>query len=250
MKLNYMQCWNEALALLGLHKEAILAIAGVFVFLPTLLMAQFVGEPALTGEEEAGALVATFQQHFSENALPIIISNLLISFGGLVMYFVLAPSRSASLAEDMSDAIKIFTFFLIANLLSGFVTLAGMLLFIVPGLYVACRLILVPMFFADAGRRSPIEVLKQSWAATKDNGFSILAFILIIAIVGMVTIGVLQAVVGVATGLATGGTGWALLENLVAGVTGTAFQIVLTAVIASMYIQLTGRKTNVEDVFN
>ena len=52
-KLNYMQCWNGAMALLGAHKEAILAIAGVFLFLPTFLMAHFVEPPILTGDESA-----------------------------------------------------------------------------------------------------------------------------------------------------------------------------------------------------
>ena len=146
--------------------------------------------------------------------------------------------------------IQVFIFFFIATLLTGFATLAGMLLFIVPGLYIARRLILVPMFFADAGQRSPIEVLKQSWYATKENGFSILLFIFIIAIVGVITMGVLQAVIGVVTGLATSGVGWPLLENLVAALTGTAFQLIIAALIVSIYIQLTGKKFNVEDVFS
>jgi len=250
MKLDYMQCWNGAMSLLAQHKEAILAVAGVFVFLPTILMAQFVGEPVLSGGEDADALIAAFSEHFNENAAAIILSNLLISFGGLVMYFTFAPSRSASLADDMSAAIKIFLFYLIASLLSGFATLAGLMLFILPGLYIAARLVLMPVYFADTSERSPIEVLKRSWEATKDNGFSILFFILMISIVCLITIGVLQAVIGVVTGLVSGGTGWPLLENLVASITGTAFQILLTAVISSIYIQMTGSKTDVQEVFN
>ncbi|VAV92326.1 hypothetical protein MNBD_ALPHA04-2366, partial [hydrothermal vent metagenome] len=41
MKLDYMECWNGAMALLGKHKEALLAIAGVFIFLPPVITAQF-----------------------------------------------------------------------------------------------------------------------------------------------------------------------------------------------------------------
>ena len=43
MKLNYVECWSGAMAILRDHKEAILAIAGVFLFLPTLLMGPICG---------------------------------------------------------------------------------------------------------------------------------------------------------------------------------------------------------------
>lgn len=250
MKLNYMQCWNGAMSLLGAHKEAILAIAGVFIFLPTLLFAQYVTPPVFTGDEDGNAFLAVYSAYFNENAYSIIASNLLISFGGLATYFALAPSRHSTVAEDLVAALKIFVIYLIANLLSALVSFPGFILFIIPGLYLMCRFILVPVVIAEEGERNPIELLKRSWAVTQNNGFAILLFILIIAIVGTITIGVLDAVTGVVAGLATGGTGWPFVENLVASLTGTAFQLILTAVIVSIYIELTGRKTDVGEIFN
>tara|TARA_R110000824_G_scaffold11585_3_gene50666 strand:- start:34921 stop:35670 length:750 start_codon:yes stop_codon:yes gene_type:complete len=249
MKLNYMQSWNGAMALLGAHKEAILAISGVFLFLPTLLFAQYVTGPVLTGDEDMNTLFAIYSAYFNENAFPIMISNLVISFGGLAIYFAIAPSRNSTVGEDLIAALKVFLIYLIANLLSALVTLPGFILFVIPGLYLTCRFILIPVVIADQGERNPIELLKKSWALTRDNGFSILLFILIIAVVGTITIGVLEAVTGVITGLATGGTGWPFVENLVASLTGTAFQLILSAVIVSIYIELTGKKSEVREVF-
>ncbi|PIX65194.1 MAG: hypothetical protein COZ43_09820 [Sphingomonadales bacterium CG_4_10_14_3_um_filter_58_15] len=244
MKLNYMQCWNGAMALLGAHKEAILAIVGVFIFLPTLLFAEFVIPPVVNGDEDMNALVAIYSAYFNSNALSIMASNLAVSFGGLAVYFALAPSRASTVAEDLIAALKVFLIYLIANLLSALVSLPGFILFIIPGLYLTCRFILIPVVIADQGERNPIELLKKSWATTNNNGFSILFFILIIAVVGTITIGVLEAVTGIIAGLATGGTGWPFIENLVAALTGTAFQLILTAVITSIYIELTGNKAN------
>jgi hypothetical protein len=250
MKLNYMQCWNGAMGLLGAHKEAILAIAGVFLFLPTLLFAQFVAQPVLTGEEDMNAVIAIYSAYFNENAYPILLSNLIISFGGLALYFSLAPSRSNTVAENLIAAFKIFLLYLIANLLIGLVTLPGFVLFIIPGLYLTCRFILVPVVIADQGERNPVEMLKRSWALTRGNGFSILLFIIIIAVAGTIAISALDAITGVVTGLATGGTGWPFIENLVASLTGTAFQLVLTAVTVSIYLELTGRKPEIGEIFN
>ncbi|MFK7841297.1 MAG: hypothetical protein AB8B54_03440 [Sphingorhabdus sp.] len=249
MKLDYMQCWTGAMALLGAHKEAILAIAGVFLFLPTLLFAQFVAQPVLNGDEDLNGLIAIYSDYFNENALSIMASNLVLSFGGLAIYFALAPSRNNTVAEDLLAALKIFIIYLIANLLTGLITLPGFFLFILPGFYLTCRLILVPAVISDEGERNPIELLKRSWALTENNGFSIMFFILIIAVVGTITIGALQAITGVVTGLVSGGAGLPLAENLVAALTGTAFQLVLSVAIVSIYIQLTGKTAIKDDVF-
>ncbi len=249
MKLNYMECWSGAMAILRDHKEAILAIAGVFLFLPTLLMAQFIGQPNLEGTEDLNAITAAYSTFFGENAFAIIASNLLISFGGFVIYFTIAPSHSGTVADDLGKALRLFLIFLIANILTGLATFAGILLFIIPGLYVACRLILVPMIIADHGERNPLEALKKSWDSTKDNGFSILLLVLMIAIIGAITVGVIQMIIGVIIGLATGGAGWPLIENLVSALGGSALQILFTVLIGSIYYQLTGKGSDVGEVF-
>jgi hypothetical protein len=250
MKLNYMQCWNGAMALLVSHKEAILAIAGVFLFLPTLLFAQFVVPPVFNGDEDGTAVLAIYSAYFSENSWSIMASNLVISFGSLAIYFALVPSRNGTVAEDLVAALKIFLIYLLANLLVAVVVLPGLILFIVPGVYLIARFILVPVVIVDQRQRNPIEALKESWSLTRGNGFSILLFGLIIFIVGAITVGVLQAVTGVITGLATGGAGWPFIENLVAALTGTAFQLLLAAVITSIYIELSGKKAEISDIFN
>ncbi|PHR21153.1 MAG: hypothetical protein COA41_02250 [Sphingopyxis sp.] len=250
MKLNYMQCWNGAMSLLRAHKEAILAIAGVFIFLPTLLFAEFVIPPADNGDEDMNTLFAIYSTYFNENSLSIVASNIAISFGGLAIYFALAPSRNSTVAEDLTAALKAFLIYLLANFLSALISVPGFILFLLPGLYIMCRFIVVPPMIADQGERNPVELLRKSWASTRDNGFAILFFILIIAVVGTITIGVLDAVTGVITGLATGGTGWPFIENLVAALTGTAFQLIITAVITSIYIELTGTRADISQTFD
>ncbi|MEH6757797.1 MAG: hypothetical protein V7676_09810 [Parasphingorhabdus sp.] len=249
MKLNYMECWNGAMVILRDHKEAILAIVGVFVFLPTLLMAQFVGQPPLEGAADLNAITAAYSTFFSENAVPVILSNLLISFGGFAIFLTVAPSHNGTVAENLGTARRLFLIFLVANILTGLVTFAGLMLLIIPGLYVACRLILVPIIIADHGERNPITALKESWNNTIGNGFSILLLVLMIAILSAITVAVIQMIVGVVTGLATGGAGWPLIDNLVSALGGAAVQVLITVIIASIYYELTGKGSEVDEVF-
>ncbi|WP_321323696.1 hypothetical protein [uncultured Parasphingorhabdus sp.] len=238
MKLDYMQCWNGAMALLGAHKEAVFAIAGVFLFLPTLLFAQYVAPPLLSGEEDANALFTVYSAYFSDNAFAILASNLVMGFGGLAIYFALVPTRSHTVAENLLAALKFLVIYLLANLLSGLFVLPGLMLFILPGLYLSCRFVLIPVILADQQERSPVELLKRSWSLTRNNGFAILFFLLIIMVVGAIAINVLEAVTGIVVGLATGGEGWPLIVNLVASLVETVFQLIIYAAIASIYLQL------------
>jgi len=250
MKINYMQCWNGAMAILRAHKEAILAIAGVFLFLPTLLMAQFVGQPVLDGSEDMSAIIANYTSFTQENLWPILLSNILMSFGGFALYVVICASPGATVGESLGIAFRFFLFFLIANILAGLATGIGLMLLIIPGLYVASRLSLIPVIVADRQERNPVEALKQSWAATKDNGFAILLLILMIALIGSIFLAVVQMLTGVAVGLATGGQGWPLITNIVATLLNTALAVILTAIIASIYRELTGKQTDVGEVFS
>jgi hypothetical protein len=250
MKLNYMQCWNGAMAIFRDHKEAILAIAGVFLFLPTLLMAQFVGQPVLEGLTDFNDIAAAYSVYFNENALVVILSNLLMSYGGFVIFITIAPSHSGTVAGDLGKGFRLFLIFLVANILTGIVTGLGLLLFIIPGIYAACRLVLAPLIIADQNERNPLEALKKSWAHTKSNGFAILFLILIIAIVGSIAVSVFEMIIGLIIGLATGGQGWALIENFVAAIGGTILQIVFATIIASIYIQLSGKRSDVEQAFS
>lgn len=243
MKLDYMQCWNGAMALLSSHKEAIVAIAGVFLFLPTLLFAQYVTPPMLTGEEDANALLAVYSAYFNDNAFAMVASNLMMGFGGLAIYFALVPSHSNTVAENLAAALRVFLIYLLANVLSGLIILSGLLLFILPGIYLACRFVLIPVILADQQERNAIELLKQSWSLTRGNGFAILFFLLIIMVVGVIAISVLEALTGIIVGLLTGGEGWMFILNLVSSLVETVFQLVLFAAIVSIYVELTGRKS-------
>jgi len=119
MKLNFMASWNDAIAILRAQKESIVAIAGVFIFLPSLLIAQFIGEPPIEGTEDFAALAAIMSEHFNENAVPIILSNILISFGGLAIYFAISPSKSGTVGDNLAAALKAFLIFFVANIMTG-----------------------------------------------------------------------------------------------------------------------------------
>jgi hypothetical protein len=250
MKLDYMVCWNDAMAMLGANKEAVAAIAGVFLFLPSLVWAYFVGEPPIEGLTDAAEIQAAQFAFLADNAFGLMASNLVVGFGSLSLYVLLAPNRRDTVGDVLKAALGLFLFFLIANIIVAFGMLLGFFLFIIPGLYLLGRFSLVPMVIADQEERNPIEAIKKNWELTKGNGWSILLFLVMIILVGGITVLVAGLVVGLIVGLASGGAGWPFFENLFTSALGAAFQVILIAVIAAIYRQLSGKTQDVEDVFS
>lgn len=250
MKLDYMVCWNDAMAMLSNNKEAVAAIAGVFIFLPSMMWAYFIGEPPIEGITDPQQVQAAQLAFLVDNSFSLALSNLVAGFGSLSLYVLLAPNRRETVGDVLKAALGLFLFFLLANIIVAFGLLFGFLLFIVPGLYLLGRFSLVPMVIADQEERNPIEAVKKNWELTKGNGWSILLFLAMIILVGGITVLVAGLVVGLIVGLASGGAGWPFFENLFTSALGAVFQVILIAVIAAMYRQLTGKSQNVEEVFS
>lgn len=250
MKLDYMVCWNDAMAMLGTHKEAVAAIAGVFLFLPSLLWAYFVGEPPVEGLTDPAEIQAAQFAFLADNAFGLMVSNLVIGFGSLSLYVLLAPNRRETVGDVLKAALSLFLFFLIANIFVAIGMLFGFILFIIPGLYLLGRLSMVPMIIADQEERNPVEAIKKNWELTKGNGWSIFLFLVMIILVGGITVLVAGLVIGLIVGLASGGNGWPFFESLFSSALGAVFQVVLISVVAAIYRQLSGKSQNVENVFS
>ena len=250
MKLDHMACWNDAMAMLGTHKEAVAAIAGVFLFLPSLLWAYFIGDPPIEGLTDPEQIQAAQIAFLVENSFSLALSNLVIGFGSLSLYILLAPNRRETVGDVLKAALGLFLFFLLANIMVALGLFFGFLAFVIPGLYLLGRFALVPMVIADQEERNPLEAIKKNWELTKGNGWSILLFLVMILLVGGITILVAGLVIGLIVGLASGGTGWPFIENLFTSAFGAVFQVILIAVVASIYRQLTGKSQDVEEVFS
>lgn len=250
MKLDYMDCWNGAMAILREHKEAVLAIAGVFLFLPSVLLTQFVGQPDVEGLTDGAAIQAANMAFFAENWFSYVLVLVVTAVGSLSIYTVFSPSFKGTVSDALVRSLGLLLFFVITNIVVAVLMAIGFFLFIIPFCYLVGRLAVVPIIVADQQQRSPINAIKASWKSTRNNGWAIFLFLLIIFLTGMVTLIVISLVVGLLITLVSGGQGLPLLENIVTNVIGTGFQILLLAVVASIYRQLTQQDVNVGEVFS
>lgn len=111
---------------------------------------------------------------------------------GLSYAFLRAARGEKLEVKDMIAPFYNYFNAVLANLLVDIVIGVGILLFIIPGIYFACRLAFVPYLVVD-GKLDAIEAFKESWRMTRGHSFEIFMIGLLaapIAIAGLILFGI------------------------------------------------------------
>ena len=87
-----------------------------------------------------------------------------------------------------------FVHYVIASIINLIVVVLGLILFIIPGIHIACRLMIMPGYIIDRNESFDVA-LKSSWNATK--GHTIKLFLWMLLACFLVIVGLIALIVGV-----------------------------------------------------
>lgn len=244
-KFDMGAAWDDSVALLKSHGALTGTIAAVFLFLPALAVAWFGPapiEPPASGD--LSQIIAAMQENFRQ-LLPYQLLVGLASILGTVAILRLWLSRTGtSVGEALTFAAMLFPTMIVAQILSGIMVGVGIVLLIVPGLYLVGRLALVAPVIADRGVYNPIEAIRASWDLTRGNGWAVFFFLFLVTVVFLIVALILGGVVGVIGG----GEGiGSMVRGLVEAGVSAAGSLVSIAIAAAAYRQLAVRAA--PDVF-
>lgn len=245
VKFDMGAAWDDTLLLLKSHSALIGAIAAVFLFLPALAFAWFGPTPI---EPPAGAdlnqVMETFRASFRQMLPGQVVVALCTIVGTLAILRLWLARTGISVGEALTFGLMLFPTMLAVQILSGLAIFAGVLLLIVPGLYLVGRLALVSPAIADRGLYNPFEAIRTSWSLTKNNGWAIFFFLFLVALVIVIAALIIGGIVSVVFG-AEAGLG-RMIGGLVEAAFGAIGSLVSVAVSAATYRQLaSGASTEV-----
>lgn len=230
----------EARALLRSHRDLVLAIAGVFLFLPAVLVGIFgPPEPDFAGQTTDGvsAMMWTYYSELAPYALAAGIVSLIGTIAISRLY--LAPA-GVSVGGALGFALSVLLTVLIAALIAGVGIGIGLILLLIPGLYLYARLSLVTPHVADTGEKNPLAALSASWNLTKGNGWVLLGYLLVVIIIGVIAVLLVVGVTGALVTQILPDEGGRVAAAVIGALINTIFSVVLIAVLAGAYRQLTG----------
>jgi hypothetical protein len=206
--LSFGQLWSETVAVARRHTDLFVPVAGLFLFIPQLLLNRTLGDALpkdLLGPDRIGSVLA---------ALAMVLLFSLI--GQLVISFIAVSNGTAgrTLGNIPRGAVSLFLPLLAVTLMQGIVVGLGFSLLIIPGIFLLARFsVAVPL--VATGTSDPVAAISTSWRLTEGHSLAIMGFVAFL-FVGLllisVGIGGLGAAVGVISTVAAGqpAEGWGL----------------------------------------
>lgn len=147
---------------------------------------------------------------------------------------------SRPVGEALGLALRVWPVLVVALLLAAIPTSVGLLLFVVPGLYLAGRMAMtLPLVVDRVG--SPLAAVQASWAMTDGNGWRVIGFTLLWA-VWFLALSAVAAIIGggIATALGALGAGvvGAVAASTIGGLVAALFTVFNAVGLAAIYARL------------
>lgn len=260
MKLDMGNAWNEATGMIGANRELVAIIAGIFVFLPAIVLAVIAPElatgPAAVNPDDP---MAAMREFYSANGIWLFLTALINAIGSLSLFALFADNRP-TVGDAISTGVKTLLPYLAAQILlivvlaivlgvpvGLAVSLGGSAVGVLVGIVAAVALIyvmiklslLAPAMVID-GILNPVNALRASWDATKGNSLRLLLFYFLLGIAVVVVAAVFGLISGLFVAMLGTGSIAAMLGGALNGLISAVWAVVIVAVLSATYRQLTG----------
>lgn len=237
-KLDLMTCWNDVRRLLSTDREVIVAVAGVCQFLPALAFGLMVAGPDTTGAEGFDQAMAIIREFIAANWPWLLGVSLLSMIGSLAILALLLRGARFTVGEAFRYALALLPAYFAASLISGLAIAGGLFLFILPGIYLALRFLLIGAVAAGEDQRSPMQQLRRSWELTAGNVLPLLIYFAVVIAVGLVAMTTVGLIANILFDLTLGEDIATPLSIVVETLTSTILGVVILVSYAAIYRRL------------
>jgi hypothetical protein len=237
MSFSYNAVWEDTLKLLRRHAPLLAAIAGVFLFLPALLIAVLLPPPLPQGGDPGRAFQAVLD-YYQAAAPWFLLTGLFTMVGTLAMLRLVFAADTVGAA--LVQGLILTPFYFMLSLGCGIMIGFGLLLILVPGLYLFGRLAPVSAVLVAENRRSPLDAIERTFALTKGHGWAILGIVLVVAIVAGLAVSVADTLFGLVFVIAAGQELGRTLTAVVSSALNAGLTTLLVMLYAAIYRALAG----------
>jgi len=184
MIFSYDRVWTDIVAMVRSNWVLLLTLVGVFIFLPALSLWLLLPVPQGAGSGEEA--IKVFLSYYQRNLWAFVLVNAIAALGQIVILVLLIDRNRPTVAEAISGGARLFPGYFLASLVANFAILFGLLLFIVPGIYILGRFVVLGPVMADLRLGNSWAGLQESWRQTRGIGWRIVGLMLLVLLVGWI----------------------------------------------------------------
>jgi hypothetical protein len=233
MTFSYNAVWDDTMKLLKAHGPLLAAIAGVFVFLPTLLVGYFFPppEPQTTDPYLYLQIMGRF---LKDHLIWYVLQSFVVMAGTAAMLRLVFAPR-VTVAAALLFGLVLLPAYSMLTVMTNVIVLLGLVLLIAPGLYLWGRVLPSGAAMVAEDRRNPIDALKRGFALSKGHGWAVLGLLLLVMIPGGILVWAIEQLVGILFILMAGQELGKTLTAIVYCALNAALTVVVTMLAAAIY---------------
>lgn len=236
--------WADTLRLTRTHWVALIAIAGVFNFLPTLLVNHFFPMPDPPVDVDLQTRFQLMVDYYRANGLVIVLQSFVTMVGSAAM-LRLVFARGGTVGGALAYAIALLPAYSILVVLVNLAVGIGFMLLIVPGIYLWGRLLPAGPAMVAEERRNPVDALKRGFALSEGHGWLIAGLYLLVLIPCGIVVLVASQLSGILFILLAGQDLGMLLGMIVLCAVSAVVATLLTMLTAAIYRALAPQRPDV-----
>lgn len=236
--LDYSLAWQDAKALLRGQRDGVIAIAGALWFFPTWLSGYLTRNSEMGSGENFADLIIAVQQMYAAYWYILLPTMLIGLWGTTSLYALLTRGDLAKNGDALRLGLALLPVYFLAQLLTGWAIMLGMLLFILPGVYLIGRLLAVGAVIVAEPSRGVIGSLRHGWELTQGQGWRIALFFLVIMLITTIAYFVASLFIELPVTLIAGRGGVPLLSAAVEAAGSTVINLLSLAVTVAVYRRL------------
>lgn len=260
MRFDSSRAWSDAAQKVSANRDVLVALAGVFMVVPTFALAMFWPQPVPPPKASLEQLLELIGAHYREAWYAYLIAVVINLVGTLAMLALFTDRSRPTVGEAIRIGSAAAPVVILAQLLVG---MGLALLVVIPAsvagatgnqvlvalamiaaagvvVWVWTRLsLLSPAVLVDS-IRNPVVAIARSWQLTRGNAGRLLLFYALVAIAFFVSIMLVEMALGIIASLILPAAAQGAASNFVTSVLQAVMGVYFVAVIAASHRQLTG----------
>lgn len=239
MSFSYDRAWQDFVAMLRTNAAMLLILAGVFIFFPTFVLSIYL--PVPEPESDSGlAGLNTFLDYFRANSGWFVLVNAIGNFAQTAILLLLLDRARPTVGESLGVAAGLFPAFFIAQIVTNMAIGAGMMLLLVPGIYLLGRFAVVGPLLVDRRIGNPFKAIAEGWRATAGLGWRIAGLVLLVVVVGWIALSAAASAMTIIASLVAPEAVRPIIAALTNALSSAALGLVSVILTAAIYRQLAG----------
>jgi hypothetical protein len=255
MKFDSNRAWGQATTAIGAHRELLLALAGVFLFLPNFALIMLAKQPQVPAGARPEQVLQVLQPFAQAVAPWLVVGSVVQWLGQLTLIELFGGRGRSTVGQALRGAVSAMATYLVVQLVVGFLMGTVFILAFALGstihrlvglalaAYVLCQ---AYAYFVTVGavivleeQLNPIRALARAVRLTRGNGFRVGNFLFLLAMAALFVLMVLSLILGLIASVVIGQGRTAEIVTGFASSAASALALAyFVAVIVAIYRQL------------